>query len=154
MNRFSKTRGKFVPPFTSSDISVIYRRRDLVYSSNQASIKHLRSNQATKQAHDPESSKQAGGPQAWRLLACGHHWLRYGQRSFLRCPRRLLLVPASKYIPCFASALSKTQRRRLAVASIALRHSRLQVLLARLTQCLRVAPLAYAGSNQPLLLHC
>jgi hypothetical protein len=44
-----------------------------MHSSKQASIKHLRSIQASKQAQDPISSKQAGGPQAWRLLACGHH---------------------------------------------------------------------------------
>jgi hypothetical protein len=45
-----------------------------VHPSKQASIKHLWSIQASKQAQDPISSKQADGPQAWRLLACGHHW--------------------------------------------------------------------------------
>lgn len=73
MNRFSTIKGGFVSPFTSSNISVICMRRDLLYSSKQASIKHIRSIQASKQAQDLISSKQAGGPQAWRLLACGHH---------------------------------------------------------------------------------
>lgn len=44
-----------------------------MHSSKQTSIKHLRSIQASKQAQYRISSKQADGPQARRLLACGHH---------------------------------------------------------------------------------
>jgi hypothetical protein len=59
MNEFSMSKGEFVPPFTSSNISVICRRRDLcTQASKQASSIFGLSKQASKHRTPYQASKQ------------------------------------------------------------------------------------------------
>jgi hypothetical protein len=59
MNEFSMSKGEFVPPFTSSNISVICRRRDLcTQASKQASSIFGLSKQASKHRTPYQASKR------------------------------------------------------------------------------------------------